>query len=200
MRAAVLAALCVLLPLVGHAVAQGHTPQWAVTLVTAAVAGPGAVLLTRRRLTDAQLLAALASSQLVFHAAYALPGACAAAAGPSWPFGHAVAAGPPTGVLVAGHLVSVVLAARLLGVTGRARWQGLPVLDAVRRVLLFPWPLPRAVPGAGPEPGAPAGADAPRPAPFVPPRKGRGPPRRLLPLSPLSPARPVPSGGPLPPF
>ncbi|MGO4424059.1 hypothetical protein AB4Z54_36550, partial [Streptomyces sp. MCAF7] len=55
-RAGVLAVLCVLLPLVGHVLSQGHTPRWAVVAAMALVAVPGAAVLTRWRLTDTQLL------------------------------------------------------------------------------------------------------------------------------------------------
>ncbi|MCZ0983304.1 hypothetical protein O1L60_41410 [Streptomyces diastatochromogenes] len=74
LRAGALAVLCVLLPLAGHAFSQGHAPRWLVVVAAAVVAVPGAVFVTRRRLTDTQLFGAFAASQLAYHVAYALPG------------------------------------------------------------------------------------------------------------------------------
>ncbi|MFH8699397.1 hypothetical protein [Streptomyces chartreusis] len=50
LRSGVLAALCVLLPLVGHVLTRCHAPRWIIVAAMAAVALPGAMLLTRRRL------------------------------------------------------------------------------------------------------------------------------------------------------
>ncbi|MFF5757485.1 hypothetical protein [Streptomyces longwoodensis] len=143
-----LAVLCLLLPLAGHALAQCHAPRWIVVVGTAAVAVPGAAVLTRRRLTDTQLLAVLAAAQLAYHAAYSLPGACAAVAEQDGSVGglyrlveHGAVAGPPASVLLAGHLVMLLLAARLLGLTERLLWQSRSLLTVVRRLLLFLWPL-----------------------------------------------------------
>ncbi|MCB5163896.1 hypothetical protein LG634_03465 [Streptomyces bambusae] len=153
LRAGVLAGLCVLLPFAGHLLAQGHTPRWAVLSGMAAVAVPGAVLLTRARLSDTQVVAALVGAQLAYHAAYALPGACAAAAaagtGPAGLVEHASAAGVPPEVFLAGHLVMLVVAARLFGLTERLLWRGRPVLEALGALLLFVWPRPAA--GTGPQ-------------------------------------------------
>ncbi|WP_329445986.1 hypothetical protein [Streptomyces canus] len=81
LRAGVLAVLCVLLPLAGHVLSQCHMPQWIIVAATAAVALPGAAVLTRHRLTDTQLLGVPALAQLAYHVAYSLPGACASVAG-----------------------------------------------------------------------------------------------------------------------
>lgn len=48
LRASVLAVLCVLLPLAGHVLPQCHAPQRIITGGMAAVAVPGAAVLTRR--------------------------------------------------------------------------------------------------------------------------------------------------------
>ncbi|WP_193383768.1 MULTISPECIES: hypothetical protein [Streptomyces] len=135
LRAGVLAVLCVLLPLAGHVLARCHAPRWIVVAGMAAVVVPGAAFLTRRRLTDTQLLAVLAVAQLAYHAAYSLPGACAAVTGQDgfvdgWSrlFEHDAVAGPSPGTLQAGHLVNLLLAAACWaspsGCCGRAgrRW------------------------------------------------------------------------------
>ncbi|MFH8257603.1 hypothetical protein [Streptomyces roseolus] len=143
LRAGVLAALCVLLPLAGHLLAQGHMPRWVVLLGMAAVVVPGAVLLTRHKLSDAQLLAALAGAQLAYQAAYSLPGACAAVTGAPSPVAlleHASSAGIPPEVFLGGHLVMLVLAARLFGLTERLLWCGKPAMDALRALLMVFWP------------------------------------------------------------
>lgn len=183
LRAGALAALCVLLPLAGHLIAQGHMPRWALLLGMAVVAVPGAVLLTRHKLSDTQLMAALAGAQLAYHAAYALPGACAAVSGAQEPLDlveHASAAGVPPEVFFAGHLVMLVLAARLFGLTERLLWRGKPVVEALRALLMFVWPFLPA--GNGPKaalrdlaPGAmPASALVVRlHAGRAPPRSGR---------------------------
>ncbi|MFF3015584.1 hypothetical protein [Streptomyces sp. NPDC057939] len=180
LRAGALAALCVLLPWAGHLLAQGHLPRWALLLGMAAIAVPGAVLLTRHKLSDTQLMAALTGAQLAYHAAYSLPGACAAVAGSRGPLAvieHASAAGVPPEAFFAGHLVMLVLTARLFGLTERLLWHGEPVLDALRALLMFVWPLLPA--GIGPkaalrdlEPGA-----MPPSAIVVRLRAGRAPPR-----------------------
>ncbi len=167
----------------GHVLSRSHCPGWVVVAATAAVAVPGAVLLTRRRLSDAQVLGVLVAAQLAHHAAYSLPGACAAVTARgaeacgvlSWPVGHDTAAGAPTGVLLAGHLVSVLLAARLLGVTERLLWQG--------------WPL-----RTGPRVTVRESAAPLRSAVLVRLIEGRGPPRGGV--RPLALFRPLPIGGP----
>ncbi|MEV7869054.1 hypothetical protein AB0P17_23855 [Streptomyces sp. NPDC088124] len=205
-RAALLAAACVLLPLAGHLLAQGHAPQWCVDGAVAAVAVLGAVGLTRRRLSDAQLLSALAAAQVAYHAAYSLPGACGVAPVPGAPapsggglsgaVEHAAAAGPPPWVMLTGHLVTVVIAARLLGVTEALLWRGESLMATAWQLLLFVWP---SVPGErhGPAVGHRDTTAAPRPALIIRRNSGRAPPRwrrpvvppALLPLSGPTPAR-----------
>ncbi|MEU9200354.1 hypothetical protein ACLQ2N_02500 [Streptomyces sp. DT224] len=143
LRAGALAVLCVLLPLAGHALSQGHAPRWTIVAGVAGVIIPGSVFLTRHRLSDTQLLGVLAGAQLAYHIAYSLPGACAAMTDPVGLPGlveHAPVVGTPPEVLLAGHLVSLVIAARLLGVTEQILWQSRPLLRAVQRLLLFVWP------------------------------------------------------------
>ncbi|MFD5752130.1 hypothetical protein [Streptomyces sp. NPDC127033] len=202
-RAALLAAACVLLPLAGHLLAQGHAPQWCVDGAVAAVAVLGAVGLTRRRLSDAQLLSALAAAQVAYHAAYSLPGACGIAPAPGAPapsggglsgaVEHAAAAGPPPWVMLTGHLVTVVIAARLLGVTEALLWRGESLMATAWQLLLFVWP---SVPGErhGPAVGHRDTTAAPRPALIIRRNSGRAPPRRRPAVLPLS--GPMLLGGP----
>ncbi|MFI8165280.1 hypothetical protein ACIGAN_02850 [Streptomyces sp. NPDC085931] len=98
-----------LLPSACHVLDRCHAPRWTVVAAIAAVAVPDCQFLTRRRLTDAQVLGALSTAQAAAHAAYALPNTALGA-------GHAT---PPAGVLLAGHLITAVVAARLLGLTER---------------------------------------------------------------------------------
>lgn len=201
MRAGMLAALCVLLPVAGHVLSQGHTPRWAVVATTGVVGALGTAVLTRRRLTDTQLLVALAAAQLAYHAVYSLPGACAAVTaqggstgGLSWLVEHDTVAGPPPGILLAGHLVTLLLAARLLGITERLLWQGRPLLAAVRRLLLFLWPLLGRTNATGPQATIRTSVAPLRSAESVRLNEGRAPPHRGI--SPLALSRPLPLGGP----
>ncbi|MCT9138470.1 hypothetical protein [Streptomyces violarus] len=203
LRAGVLAVLCVLLPLAGHVLAQCHAPRWIIVAGTAAVAVPGATVLTRRRLTDTQVLAVLAAAQLACHAVYSLPGACAAVAEQGGAVGglarlveHDTVAGPSPGGVSAGQAVTLLLAARLLGLTERLLWQSRTLRAVVRRLLLFLWPLLSGRHGNGPRVAVRASAAPPVSALPVllnegraPPRHGRGP--FVLPL-----LRPMPTGGP----
>ncbi|MFD8378331.1 hypothetical protein ACFV2X_07225 [Streptomyces sp. NPDC059679] len=206
-RAGVLAVLCVLLPLVGHVLSQGHTPRWAVVAAMALVAVPGAAVLTRWRLTDTQLLGVLAAAQLAYHVAYSLPGACAAVAGQGgfgsgpWLVEHDAISGPPRGVLLAGHLITLLLAARLLGVTERLLWQSRPLSAAVRSLLAFVWPLLGRVQGAGPQVTFVESAAPLKSAVLMRLREGRAPPRAHRPdvlpdVLPHVLPRPMPIGGP----
>ncbi|KUO16224.1 hypothetical protein [Streptomyces dysideae] len=202
MRAGVLAVLCVLLPLAGHALTQSHAPRWIIIATVAAVAVPGAAVLTRHRLTDAQVVAVLTAAQVASHVAYALPGACRAVTGEETaPPGlyavveHGADAGPPAGVLLAGHLVTVIIAARLLGVGEQLLWRSGPLLAAVRRLLLFLWPLLGRVHGTGPEVSVHVTTAPLRSAVLTRLREGRAPPRRAR--ASLAPLRPMPVGGPL---
>ncbi|MFE3068447.1 hypothetical protein [Streptomyces sp. NPDC059247] len=198
-RAGTLAVLCVLLPLVGHALSRGHTPPWLVTLVAAAVAVPGAAFVTRRRLTDTQVTGALTASQLAYHGAYSLPGACAAivdpggsATGSPWLVEHGATGGPPSGVLLAGHLVTVLIAARLLGLTERLLWQARPLLDVVHHTLVLLWRPLAVTPLTGPRLALRRSASVLRSALLVRPHRGRAPPRPYTPLL----SRPAPTGTP----
>ncbi|MFF0131766.1 hypothetical protein ACFYTG_39665 [Streptomyces mirabilis] len=200
-RAGVLAVLCVLLPLAGHVLSQGHTPRWIIVAAMAAVAVPGAAVLTRHRLTDTQLLGVLAVAQLAYHVAYSLPGACAAVTGQDGAFGgsswlveHDAVSGPPPGVLLAGHLVTLLLAARLLGITERLLWQSKPLLTAVRRLLLFIWPLLSARHSTGPQMTFPESTSPLMSALLVRLHEGRGPPRDGQ--GPFALLRPTPIGAP----
>ncbi|MFJ9979430.1 hypothetical protein [Streptomyces cyaneofuscatus] len=194
-RAAVLAVLCVLLPMAGHVLSQGHAPQWAVAALVGLVAVPGSVFLTRRRLTDGQLLGVLVAAQIAHHATYALPGMCRAAAGtdaalgvPSW-VEHGAALQLPAGVVLSGHLITLVVAARVLGVTEQMLWRSKPLLAAVRRLLAFVWPL-IVVQGHGPQDRLRTTTSPLKPAVLVRLRSGRAPPTaglhlvrsRLLPV------------------
>ncbi|MFF2847901.1 hypothetical protein ACFVT5_16530 [Streptomyces sp. NPDC058001] len=164
--AGVLAVLAVSLPLLGHALSRCHAPAWIIAVAMAAVAVPSAVALTRRRLTEAQAVGALAAAQVACHAGYALPGAC-----------HAVT----------GHLVALVIAARLLGVTERLLWRSRPLLTAVKRLLAALRPLLRGAPALkrGPERGVRESMSPLRSALLVRRQAGRAPPgggRRPVPV------------------
>ncbi|MFC9678254.1 hypothetical protein [Streptomyces sp. NPDC056948] len=176
-RAAVLAVLCVLLPLAGHVLAQCHAPRWIIVAGTAAVAVPGATVLTRRRLTDTQVPAVLAAAELACHAAYSLPGGCAA-------------------VAPAGHAVTLLLAARLLGLTERLLWQGGTLWAVVRRLLLFLWPLLSGRHGNGPQVAVRESAAPPVSALLVRLNEGRAPPRHGRGPFDLPLLRPMQTGGP----
>ncbi|MEU9191223.1 hypothetical protein AB0D14_43415 [Streptomyces sp. NPDC048484] len=201
LRAGVLAVLCVLLPLAGHVLSQGHAPRWIIVATVAAVAVPGAAALTRHRLTDTQLLSVLAVAQFAYHVAYSLPGACAAVTGQGGAFGgsswlveHGAVAGPPPGVLLAGHLVTLLLAARLLGITERLLWQSRPLLAAMGRLLLFIWPLFNGRHGSGPRIAFTESAAPLMSALLVRLHEGRAPPRAGH--SPFARFRPTPIGAP----
>ena len=205
LRAGVLAVLCVLLPLAGHVLAQCHAPRWIIVAGMAAVAGPGAVVLTRRRLTDAQVLAVLTAAQLAYHAAYSMPGACAAVTEQGGSVGglsllveHGAVADPPPGVVLAGHLIMLLLAARLLGITERLLWQSKTLLTVVRRLLLFLWPLLSRRDGNGPRTTFPQSTAPLMSALLVRLNEGRAPPchRRGQSAVPLFLLRPMPIGGP----
>ncbi|MFE2185500.1 hypothetical protein [Streptomyces sp. NPDC059455] len=151
LRAAVLAVLSALLPVVGHVLTQEHAPRWVIIGTVGAATVFGALGLTRQRLTDSQLLGALAGAQLAYHLAYSVPGVCGGAAGQgdraaelSELGEHAVVSAPSSGMWLAGHLITILLAARLLGVTERLLWQSEPLRTAALTLLWTVWPLTRA--------------------------------------------------------
>ncbi|NED19829.1 hypothetical protein G3I31_17235 [Streptomyces sp. SID9913] len=200
LRAGALAVLCVLLPLAGHVLAQCHAPRWIIVAGTAAVAVPSAAVLTRHKLTETQLLAVFAASQLAYHAAYSLPGACAAVAadepggGLSRLIEHDAVAGPPAGVLMAGHLVALLLAVRLLGLGERLLWQSRSLLTVAQRLLVFLWPLLRGRHGSGPQITFPESSAPMVSTLLVRLHEGRAPPQHGR--SPFVVFRPMPIGGP----
>ncbi|WP_425897997.1 hypothetical protein [Streptomyces globisporus] len=180
MRAAVLAVLCVLLPMAGHALTLGHAPQWVVVAMVGLVAVPGA-------------------AQVAHHATYALPGMCRAAAGadaasdvPAW-VEHGATLQLPEGVLLSGHVIALVVAARMLGLTEQMLWRSRPMLDLMLRLLAFVRPL-LVVRGNGPQRGLRTAGTLLKSAVLVRLRSGRAPPRAggLLVRS-----RPVPVGRPV---
>ncbi|MEV8363992.1 hypothetical protein [Streptomyces niveus] len=202
LAAGALAVLGVLLPLVCHALSQGHAPGWMLLATTACVGVPAAVCLSGSRLSDSQVLAALAAAQLAYHVAYSLPGACAAVTDPTGlggVFDTVPAEGPPPEVLVGGQLVALLIAARLLGVTERLVWHSKPALAALRLLLRFVWPFRR--PAHDPRPDTRAREGSRPPASTVMARlyAGRAPPRRR-PGPPVpglySLTGPMPAGGP----
>ncbi|MDT9698378.1 hypothetical protein [Streptomyces sp. P17] len=206
LRAGALAVLCVLLPLAGHALSQCHAPRWIIVAAVAAVAVPGAVVLTRRRLTDSQVVGVLAAAQIAYHVAYSLPGACQAVTGQGAVAGglptvveHGAASGPPAGVLLAGHLVTLVIAARLLGVTERLLWKSRPLLTAVRRLLLFVWPLLGRAHGTAPRATCVESSAPLRSTMLARLREGRAPPGHARAFrAPFALFRPTRIGGPCP--
>ncbi|MFK0011686.1 hypothetical protein [Streptomyces sp. NPDC091027] len=170
LRAAVLAALCVLLPLGGHALLREHTPGTAALVALAVVALPVCRALARRRLTDTQALAAFLAAQTVYHVCYVLPGACTAFTGAA-PQGHSP-------VLLGGHAVTLLLAARLVGAPQSLLWHGRPLAEHARRLLgaLLPLLTAATAGGHGPEAVPATGASPLPPSAPVPPRPGRAPP------------------------
>ncbi len=182
-RAGAVAVVCVLLPLAGHVLAQCHAPRWIIVAGMAAVAVPGAAVLTRHKMSDTQLLAVLATAQVAYHAAYSLPGACAAIAadepggGLSRLIEHDALTGPPAGVLIAGHLVTLLLAVRLLGLGERLLWQSRSLLAVVQRLLVFLWPLLRGRHGCGPRTVYPESSAPMVSALLVRLHEGRAPPQ-----------------------
>ncbi|MCX5302740.1 hypothetical protein OG304_04640 [Streptomyces sp. NBC_00160] len=184
MTAGVSAVLCVLLPLAGHALAQGRTPQWLIIALLVVITVPAALVLTRRKLTDTQLLVAFAAAQLAYHLAYSLPAACVAVAEGSGAsclpqlVEHDAASGPPHGVLLGGHLITLLLAARLLGLSRQLLWCSTPLVEAMHRVLRFVWPPLSGTAGTGPEASFAESSHPLTSALLVRLQAGRAPPKR----------------------
>lgn len=112
-RAALMAAVCVLLPWAGQLEFAARLPSGIGLPAFALVASAGAVVVSRKAVTQRQALGALVGSQIAFHAAYTLPGACSPQHGLLHEPG---ASGHLPGEAVIGHVVAVILAVRLLGV------------------------------------------------------------------------------------
>ncbi|QXE38467.1 hypothetical protein KQY30_33775 [Streptomyces sp. GMY02] len=199
-RAAGFAALCVLLPLLGQRAFTGHLPSGIALWGFIAFTGAAAAFFARRPLSHQQALAALAGAQLAFHAAYTLPGACAAAGSRTaalW-LEHTTGSNHPGWEMPAAHAVVVVLAVRLLGVADALRQplcyliitvRERAALVRVRNMQVCP-ALP-LIPVDGPR-AAPTGFRAPPRRPVRAPPRRRQQPRTLLPI------RLVPGGGALP--
>ncbi len=196
-RTAVLAALTVLLPLLCRTAFGARVPVGAAVIGCGSAALLGSLLATRRRLAPEQVLAALGGAQAAFHLGYTLPGACAAAAsraGTGW-LEYAPAPGHHSWEAPVGHVVTMVLAARLLGVTDAVLRPLRTLVAAARQRLLLR--LPGAVVAVRRLPLVPASDPARTAVAFrAPPCRGeRAPPhRRVIPRVPL-PLRPVPGGG-----
>ncbi|MEW5537133.1 hypothetical protein AB1339_05595 [Streptomyces cyaneofuscatus] len=193
LRAGSLAVLCVSLPLAAHLLARCQAPVWAVVAAVAVVAVPAAVVLTRRRLSDNQVVGVLAVSQLAYHLAYALPGVCRAVGAEGVPLWteHAASTHVPSGVLLSGQLVALLVAARALGLTELLLGRGRPLLAAVGRLLLAFVRPPACEPRAhGPRRGHRERTRRLRSAVLARLRSGRAPPFG----PPL--VRSMPAGGP----
>ncbi len=192
-RAGVLAVLCVLLPVGGHALLQGHTPRLLVQAAVAALAVVLCLVLTRRRLSDTQLLAAFLGAQAAYHVCYVIPGACATltdAPGGGHLAGLAehATAGPGPSVLLGGHAVTLLLAARLLGTTESVLAHARPLAESAQRILHALLPLLTVVPAAHGPLRRPATDVAPlRPAALACPCPGRAPPAPALLPTPFRP-------------
>src|SRR5690606_2526317 len=76
---------------------------------------------------------------LAYHLAYALPGVCRAVGADGVPLWteHAASTHVPSGVLLSGQLVTLLVAARALGLTELLLGRGRPLLAAVGRLLAF---------------------------------------------------------------
>ncbi|MFI5725094.1 hypothetical protein [Streptomyces cyaneofuscatus] len=192
LRAGSLAVLCVSLPLAAHLLARCQAPVWAVVAAVAVVAVPAAVVLTRRRLSDNQVVGVLAVSQLAYHLAYALPGVCRAVGADGVPLWteHAASTHVPSGVLLSGQLVALLVAARALGLTELLLGRGRPLLAAVGRLLAFVRPSACEPRAHGPRRGHRERTRRLRSAVLARLRSGRAPPFG----PPL--VRPMPAGGP----
>lgn len=182
-RAGVLSVLCVLLPVGGHALSQGHTGRLPGPAPVTALALSLSLAVTRRRLTDAQLLAAFVGAQLAYHLCYVLPEACSAltdaqaGGGRLTGLAEHVPAGPGPSVLLGGHAVTLVLAARLLGTTESLLLRARPVADSALRIVRALLPLLGAAPAAHrPVPRTLGEVTPLRPAAPAHPRPGRAPP------------------------
>ncbi|MEV6358387.1 hypothetical protein [Streptomyces hydrogenans] len=192
-RAGVLAVLCVLLPVGGHTLLQGHTPRLLVLAVVGALAVSLCLVLTRRRLSDTQLLAAFLGAQAAYHVCYVIPGACATLT--DAPGGEHLAgltehatAGPGPSVLLGGHAVTLLLAARLLGTTESLAARARPLAESAQRILHALLPLLRVVPATHGPLRRPATDAAPlRPAALACPCPGRAPPAPALLPNPFRP-------------
>lgn len=195
LRAGSLAVLCVSLPLGAHLLERCQAPMWAVVAAVAVIAVPAAVVLTRRRLSDNQVVGVLAVSQLAYHLAYALPGVCRAVGADGVPLWteHAASTHVPSGALLSGQLVALLVAARALGLTELLLGPGRPLLAAVGRLLDFVRP-PAGEPRVhGPRRGHRRRTRRLRSAVLARLRSGRAPP-----LGPPL-VRPMPAGGLCPP-
>ncbi|MDX3374730.1 hypothetical protein PV390_09945 [Streptomyces sp. ME02-6991-2A] len=195
LRAGSLAVLCVSLPLAAHLLARCQAPVWAVVAALTVVAVPAAVVLTRRRLSDNQVVGVLGVSQLAYHLAYALPGVCRAVGADGVPLWteHAASTHVPSGVLLSGQLVTLLVAARALGLTELLLGRGRPLLAAVGRLLAFVRPSACEPRVHGPRCGHRRRTRRLRSAVLARLRSGRAPPAGV-PGPPL--VRPMPAGGP----
>ncbi|MER7760317.1 hypothetical protein [Streptomyces sp. NPDC097619] len=180
--AGILAVWCVLLPLVGHLPAGATGAHFPLPIVVVGTALLPGLVLTRRRLSDAQVLAALAAAQTAHVACYVLPGACEALAGPGpGPrpplLEQLTAAGPGPLALSGGHAVTLLLAVRLLGATQALPREVRPLAAAARGLwyALLPLFAPAPAP-TGPAGPRAHGAMVFRPAVLVRLRPGRAPP------------------------
>ncbi|MFF2719345.1 hypothetical protein [Streptomyces sp. NPDC058011] len=192
LRAGSLAVLCVSLPLAAHLLERCQAPMRAVVAAVAVIAVPAAVVLTRRRLSDNQVVGVLAVSQLAYHLAYALPGVCRAVGADGVPLWteHAASTHVPSGVLLSGQLVALLVAARALGLTELLLGPGRPLLAAVGRLLDVVRPPAREPRVHGPRRGHRRRTRRLRSAVLARLRSGRAPPAG----PPL--VRPMPAGGP----
>ncbi|MEV8627862.1 hypothetical protein [Streptomyces sp. NPDC051079] len=194
-RAGLLAALCVLLPAGGHALLQGHTARPLVLTLVTALALSLNLALTRRRLADAQLLTAFVGAQVAYHLCYVLPEACPALTAARGGAAHLTGlaehapAGPGPSLLLVGHAVTLLLAARLLGTTESLLLRARPVAESARRIVRALPPLLGAAPAVHHPVRHPTGDAAPlRPASLAHPRPGRAPPSGTpLPPNPFRP-------------
>ncbi|MBL1111399.1 hypothetical protein JK364_03080 [Streptomyces sp. 110] len=196
-QAAFLAAAIVLLPLLGQAILAGRLPAGAAVVCCVSAAFLGSLLCARRSLAPQQVLAGLGGAQVALHLGYTLPGVCAAAgsrAGAGW-LEYTAASGHPSWEMPVGHAVTVVTAARLLGVMDAVLRPLRTLATAARQRLALRLPGPMAA--VRRLPLVPAGDPGRTAVAFrAPPRRGeRAPPsRRVIPRVP-SPIRPVPGGG-----
>lgn len=162
-RGGVLAVLCTLVAIAGHARGGGEAPPIPALLAVAALVGTAFVVLADRRRGFTEILFAALACQPAFHLAFSIP------------VHEAGAVAPIDAPMVGGHVLAGVVTATLLTYGEDALWAVYHLLTGVRAPVLEPVPVL-----APPAPARPDGAEL---APVrrqllarIPPR--RGPPVR----------------------
>ncbi|MFF5189182.1 hypothetical protein ACFY30_36345 [Streptomyces sp. NPDC000345] len=194
LRAAVFAAVCVLLAALAHVPVSGHTPAWWVVGAAAVGTGGAGWCLTGRERGAPLVTAVVVGAQAALHTAFSLAPAAVPAAGGTAGMDHGgpAPAGPPSAGMLAAHLPAALLCGLWLAHGERAVFR---VLRAVAEWLTAPLGRPgeRTVPAPAPRAGARArAARSARSLVLVHAITSRGPPER----SAVARRRPEPYGSP----